>query len=56
MAEQILVEFKREIAEFKLVPSDGGRFELSVDGKLVFSKLQEGRFPEYSEVRPKIRE
>jgi selT/selW/selH-like putative selenoprotein len=37
-----------------LVPSDKGRFELSVDGELVFSKVQEGRFPEYGEIKPKI--
>lgn len=54
MAEQILIEYKKDIAGFTLVPSDKGRFELSVDGELVFSKVQEGRFPEYGEVKPKI--
>lgn len=54
MAAQILADFKTDIAAFKLVPSGGGRFELSVDGELIFSKLQEGRFPEYDEVKPKI--
>ncbi|HIG55279.1 MAG TPA: SelT/SelW/SelH family protein [Candidatus Latescibacteria bacterium] len=54
MAEQILIEYKKDIASFTLVPSDKGRFELSVDGELVFSKEQEGRFPEYSEIKPKI--
>jgi selenoprotein W-related protein len=32
------------------VPSDGGRFEVRVDGKLVFSKLALDRFPEPGEV------
>ena len=54
MAEQILVEYKQDIAAFTLVPSDKGRFELSVDGELIYSKIQEGRFPEYGEVKPKI--
>lgn len=54
MAEQILVEYKQDIAAFTLVPSDKGRFELSVDGELIYSKVQEGRFPEYGEVKPKI--
>ena len=54
MAAKILVDFKTDIAEFKLVPSGGGKFELSVDGELIFSKVQEGRFPEYDEVKPKI--
>ena len=54
MAEQILVEYKQDIAAFTLVPSDKGRFELSVDGELIYSKVQEGRFPEYGEVKPRI--
>lgn len=28
-----------QVAEIILVPSEGGRFEISVDEKLVFSKL-----------------
>lgn len=28
------------------MPSSGGAFEISVDGNLVYSKLQEGRFPD----------
>lgn len=31
-------------------PSDGGCFEVVVDGDLVFSKLKEDRFPEQGEV------
>lgn len=30
--------------------SGGGAFEVHCDGKLVFSKLSEGRFPSYQEV------
>jgi selT/selW/selH-like putative selenoprotein len=33
-----------------LVPSDGGSFEVKKNGKLVFSKLACGRFPEDGEV------
>ena len=33
-----------------IVPSDGGRFEISIDGKLAFSKLGEERFPENEEI------
>jgi selenoprotein W-related protein len=32
------------------VESSGGVFEISVDGKLVFSKKQLGRFPEEAEI------
>ena len=54
MTEKLLGEYKRDIAEFKLVPSDRGRFEVSVDGDLIFSKVQEGRFPEYDEIKAAI--
>ena len=30
---------------FELEPSDGGCFELSVDGKLIYSKLETEEFP-----------
>ncbi len=33
------------IKDFKLIPSKGGCFELVADGKLVYSKLKTGQFP-----------
>ena len=33
-----------------LVPSDGGRFEVSVNGKLIYSKLETKRHAEPGEV------
>jgi selenoprotein W-related protein len=38
------------------VPSDGGRFELSVNGELLYSKLATHRHAEPSEVTEKVRE
>ena len=35
-----------KIKDFKLVESRGGCFELTVDGKLVYSKLKTGQFPD----------
>lgn len=32
------------------MPGGGGEFEITVDGKLVYSKKQTGRFPEHEEV------
>lgn len=32
------------------MPSDGGCFEVSLDGRLLYSKLANGRFPEAGEV------
>lgn len=28
----------------------GGEFEITLDGRLIFSKKREGRFPEFEEV------
>lgn len=54
MAELILKEYKKEVAEFTLVPSDGGRFEVAVDGVLIFSKLAEKRYPDFAEIKSAI--
>ena len=32
------------------MPGGGGEFEITADGKLVYSKKQTGRFPEHQEV------
>ena len=46
----IVKEFEVRLEEITLVPSDGGRFEVEVDGQLVYSKLQTGRHAEQGEV------
>lgn len=46
MTEKILTTFKRQIQELTLVPSDGGRFEIFVDGHQIYSKLETGEFPD----------
>ena len=37
-------------ADFTLMPSSGGVFEISVDGDIKWSKKAEGRFPTDDEV------
>lgn len=46
MASKILTEYKQQIERFELEPSRGGCFELTIDGQLVYSKLQTGSFPD----------
>jgi len=48
-------DFERRIESFTLVPSDGGRFEFSVNGKLIYSKLKNGRHAEPGEVAGLLR-
>jgi selenoprotein W-related protein len=46
----LLKEFEAKISSIRIIPSDGGRFEVSVDGKLIYSKLSTGRHAESGEV------
>jgi predicted Rdx family selenoprotein len=40
--------------EAEIEEGSKGQFDVLRGGELVFSKQQEGRFPEYSEVREKL--
>lgn len=44
------MEFEDRIARLTLVPSDGGVFEVAVNGELVFSTYSLERLPEDGEV------
>jgi len=50
LAEKVLSQYKQKINSLELEPSDGGCFELTVDGDLIYSKLQEGEFPDEGEM------
>jgi len=54
LAVQLMEYYKQDIGTMQLVPSDGGRFEVSVNDQLIFSKLEEDRFPEYKEIKKGI--
>jgi selenoprotein W-related protein len=45
----LLKQFEPEIESITLIPSDGGRFELTVNGALLYSKLATGRHMEAGE-------
>jgi selT/selW/selH-like putative selenoprotein len=38
--------YKRKVSRFVLVPSDGGKFEVSVGERRIWSKLETGAYPE----------
>jgi len=46
----LLKDFENQISNFNLIPSAGGKFEVSVNGDLIFSKLHSGRHVEPGEV------
>jgi len=55
LTAELMKEFEFKIESFSLVPSDGGRFEISVNGDLVYSKLQTNRHAEPGEVAGLLR-
>jgi selenoprotein W-related protein len=56
MAQELLTTFEREIGEVALVPGQGGVFEVRLDGKVIFSREAQGRFPEAKEVKQMVRD
>jgi selenoprotein W-related protein len=51
----LIKEFEPNIESITLVPSDGGRFEFSIDNNLLFSKLATHRHPEPGEIAQLVR-
>jgi selenoprotein W-related protein len=51
----LLKDFEMQIGNFSLVPSDGGRFEVSINGALIYSKLKTGRHVQPGEVNELFR-
>ena len=51
MTEELLTEFESRISSWKLIPSRGGVFEVTVNGNLIYSKKKTGRHAEIDEVR-----
>ncbi len=47
--------FEHDIEKISLIPSDGGRYEISVNGTLVYSKLKTNRYAEPGEVLGLVR-
>jgi selenoprotein W-related protein len=50
LANDLLKNFEPQIESVTLVPSDGGRYEISINELLIYSKLQTGRHAEPGEI------
>ena len=53
--DELLKRYEHVIEEIKLVPSDGGKFEVTVKGQLLYSKLSTHRHPEPGEILGLVR-
>jgi selenoprotein W-related protein len=56
MAQELLTTFEAEIGGVTLVPGTGGVFEIRVDGSLLWSRVERGRFPEIKELKQLVRD
>lgn len=56
LAQELLTTFEQDLGEVALRPGTGGIFEIEVDEQLVWSRQQEGRFPEAKEVKQRVRD
>lgn len=56
MAQELLMTFGEKLGELVLVPSTGGVFTVLLDGKEIFSRKTEERFPESKELKQLIRD
>ena len=55
MTDEVLTGWGPHIESLELVPSSGGRFEVTLDGELIFSKAELGRHADNGEVESLIR-
>lgn len=51
LTAELLGAFEPQIESVTLIPSSGGRFEVTVNSDLVYSKLATGRHAEPGEIR-----
>jgi selenoprotein W-related protein len=56
MAQEILMTFASELREVALIPGESGIFEIRLNGEVLFSRKQQGRFPESKEIKQQIRD
>lgn len=55
-AKELKQKLEKEFtANVTLVDGERGIFDVTVDGKLVFSKHKEGKFPEWDEIKSALK-
>jgi selenoprotein W-related protein len=56
LAQELLMTFDTDLGELALVPGSGGIFEVRVDGERIWSKKEQGRFPESKQLKQLVRD
>jgi selenoprotein W-related protein len=56
MGQELLQTFEDEIGGVTLTPGTGGVFIVRADGKVVWSRKDEGGFPDIAELKRRVRD
>lgn len=56
LAQELLTTFEADLGEVALKPGTGGIFEFKLDGEIIFSRKEQGRFPESKELKQLVRD
>ena len=56
MAQELLTTFNTDLSSLALVPGTGGIFEVRLNGAVIYSRKETGRFPESKELKQLVRD
>lgn len=56
MVQELLTTFVDDVEEVVLKPGKGGVYDIYVQGELIFSRKEEGRFPDIKELKQLVRD
>ena len=56
LAQELLTTFEQELGGVSLIPGTGGVSEVRVEGRKIWSRAVEGRFPEAKELKQRVRD
>ena len=56
MVQELLTTFEQELGSVALAPGTGGVFEVSVNGEMIWSRKDSGRFPDIKELKQLVRD
>ena len=56
MAQELLTTFEQELGGVTLVPGTGGTYDVRIEGTLLWSRGEVGRFPDIKELKQRVRD
>ena len=56
LAQELLTTFEQDLGEVALQPGTGGVFEIRLGDELLWSRQQDGRFPEAKDIKQRLRD